>query len=175
MNDSSCANCSWRRLALRPDLLAVHRVDPGRYPFLLESVDRGSERARYDLLFAYPGARLALAPEGTLTSNGADAGGNDFLERLDDWMASVGRPMDPAPTLPFFGGWFVYLGYELVAQTEAMAPALGPRQTALWKRYLARAAATELEGHVAKNPEDPQLTSCWTPCPREQPCRLVIQ
>jgi hypothetical protein len=30
----------------------VHRAPPERYPFLLESVERGGERARYDLLFA---------------------------------------------------------------------------------------------------------------------------
>jgi anthranilate synthase component 1 len=96
----------------------VHRLDPKRYPFLLESVERGGERARFDLLFAYPGGRLALSPEGMLCSDGTHHGPADFLEHLDDWMASTGRTVDAPPPLPFFGGWFVYLGYELVAQTE---------------------------------------------------------
>lgn len=118
LNDSSTGDCRWRRLALRPDLLAVHRLNPARYPFLLESVDRGSERARYDLLFAYPGERLALSPGGQLTFDGLHRGQRDFLDHLDEWMTRVGAPLDRAPALPFFGGWFVYLGYELVAQTE---------------------------------------------------------
>jgi anthranilate synthase component 1 len=118
VKDSFTGDCRWRRLALCPDLLAVHRLDPERYPFLLESVDRGSERARYDLLFAYPGSRLALSPEGTLSYDGEHRGRADFLHGLDEWMAATGRPLDAPPPLPFFGGWFVYLGYELVSQTE---------------------------------------------------------
>lgn len=122
MINSSSADCGWRRLALRPDLLAVHRAHPGRYPFLLESVERGGERARFDVLFAFPNGKLTLHPGGTLSSDSVDLTGVDFLTHLDAWMARTGAPVQAPPPLPFFGGWFVYLGYELVAQTEPSVP-----------------------------------------------------
>lgn len=117
MNISSTAQCGWRRLPVRADLLAVHRAEPGRYPFLLESVERGGERARYDLLFAFPEGRLSLLPGGELRSDAVACSGGDFLAHLDRWMAESGGG-GPPPGLPFAGGWFVYLGYELVTQTE---------------------------------------------------------
>jgi len=114
----SSADCGWRRLAVRPDLLAVHRAFPERYPFLLESVALGGERARFDLLFAFPQGRLVLHPGGELSSDSVDLSDGDFLTHLDRWMAHTLRPVDSPPSVPFFGGWFVYLGYELVGQTE---------------------------------------------------------
>lgn len=117
MKTSSSADCGWRRLPVRPDLLAVHRAHPERYPFLLESVEQGGERARYDLLFAYPEGRLSLRGGGDLYSDDVALADNDFLTHLDRWMARVGPPAEALPA-PFSGGWFVYMGYELVAQTE---------------------------------------------------------
>jgi anthranilate synthase component 1 len=114
----SSADCGWRRLAVCPDLLAVHRAFPERYPFLLESVALGGERARFDLLFAFPEGHLVLHPGGELSSDSVDLTGGDFLTHLDRWMAHTQRPVEPPPPVPFFGGWFVYLGYELVGQTE---------------------------------------------------------
>jgi anthranilate synthase component 1 len=96
----------------------VHRALPERYPFLLESAARGGERARFDLLFAFPEGRLALHPGGELSSDSVDLTHGDFLTHLDRWMAHTRRPVESPPPVPFFGGWFVYLGYELVAQTE---------------------------------------------------------
>jgi anthranilate synthase component 1 len=118
VKNSSSADCGWRRLAGCPDLLAVHRSDPQRYPFLLESVERGGARARFDVLFAFPSGRLALHSGNRLSSDSMDLNGDDFLANLDAWMAQTGRGQEAPPPLPFFGGWFVYLGYELVAQTE---------------------------------------------------------
>jgi len=114
----SCADCTWRRIALRPDLLGVHRAHPERYPFLLESVEHDHGRARFDLLFAFPDGHLALHPGNRLSSDSVQVSGGDFLAHLDRWMAQTGPAAPPAPPLPFYGGWFVYLGYELVAQTE---------------------------------------------------------
>ena len=109
--------CEWRRLAISPDLLDIHRSNPERYPFLLESVARGGERARYDILFAFPGERLTLAASGALSLDGEVVAGNDFLDRLDSGMRRE-RATTSLPPVPFYGGWFVYLGYELVSQTE---------------------------------------------------------
>ncbi|HEU0069745.1 MAG TPA: aminodeoxychorismate synthase component I [Alphaproteobacteria bacterium] len=89
------------------DLLALHRAAPTRYPHLLESAARGlaSSDNRHDILFAFPGA--TLAPE---------AG---FLSAFDAVFAREKLARDPAAAeLPFRGGWFVYLGYELAGEIE---------------------------------------------------------
>lgn len=98
------------------DLLALHRVAPSRYPFLLESAAGGTEQGRCDLLLGWPGEALVLNSEWQLSGPGA-AGGNDFLKALDRWWrqeempAPADRPLDS-------GGWFLYLGYELAGQVE---------------------------------------------------------
>lgn len=90
------------------DLLELHRAYPMRYPYLLESVVHGTPSARHDILFAFPGETLALGePQET-----------DFLERLDRWWAEQRDAIAPVADLPFRGGWFVYLGYELAGQIE---------------------------------------------------------
>ena len=90
------------------DLLALHRLNPERYPHLLESVARGTLRSRYDILFAFPGDSLHVA-------NGDR---QDFLRSLDAWWREERIAPDKACPLPFGGGWFLYLGYELAAQIE---------------------------------------------------------
>lgn len=88
------------------DLLALHRLHPARYPFLLESVVT-SAQARYSLLFAFP--------QDTLRLDQLDE--PNFCARLDQvWQAS--RELETERALPFRGGWFLYLGYELVGQLE---------------------------------------------------------
>ncbi|MFW5453558.1 aminodeoxychorismate synthase component I [Thioalkalivibrio sulfidiphilus] len=93
------------------DLLALHRRWPGRYPHLLESALKGTPQARYSILFAFPGETLSL-----------DAGGGsgDFLRALDAWWQRerIAPLNDAADPLPFRGGWFLFLAYELAAQVE---------------------------------------------------------
>ncbi|MGD9000326.1 MAG: aminodeoxychorismate synthase component I [Granulosicoccaceae bacterium] len=92
-----------------PDLLALHALNPQRYPCLLESVAHGTSQARYDILFAFPGERITLD---TLEP------GTDFLAQLDQtWQQHTGQGLKDTH-LPFRGGWFVYLGYELAGQIE---------------------------------------------------------
>ncbi|MDA1107030.1 MAG: aminodeoxychorismate synthase component I [Proteobacteria bacterium] len=99
------------------DLLALHALNPARYPYLLESVVHGTAAARYDILFAFPGATLELADLTTL--RGPAVEGTDFLAQLDRWWSAEQQPRAAAAAaLPFRGGWFVYLGYELAAQIE---------------------------------------------------------
>ena len=65
----------------------------------------GGELGRYDILFAFPGEAF-VASKGTA-----------FLDELDArWHAERKRVSDTA--LPFAGGWFIYLGYELAAEIE---------------------------------------------------------
>ncbi|WJW74250.1 aminodeoxychorismate synthase component I [Thiohalobacter sp. IOR34] len=96
------------------DLLTLHDYRPQRYPYLLESRARGPQ-ARFDILFALPGERLTLYGDGRL--EGAARPGNDFLTALDAaWQAEQQPTGDDR--LPFQGGWFLFLGYELAGQIE---------------------------------------------------------
>ena len=96
------------------DLLALHRRAPARYPFLLESAARGGASARWDVLFAEPGERLVLDAAGAVSGPHA---GRGFLDSLDAWAAAERAPR-AASGLPFAGGWFLYLGYELAEEIE---------------------------------------------------------
>lgn len=97
------------------DLLALHRAHPQRYPHLLESAAQG-ELGHFDILFAFPGDSLCLHGDGTLHGPGANEDA-DFLSRLDAWWYQQRIPAQEL-ALPFYGGWFLYLGYELAAQIE---------------------------------------------------------
>jgi anthranilate synthase component 1 len=109
---------SRRRYAGQVDLLGLSWLNPARYPFLLQSAASGPELARYDILFAFPGETLTLAAGGSLTGP-AGAGQNGFLGALDEWWSRECEDADAAAaTLPFRGGWFVYLGYELAGEIE---------------------------------------------------------
>jgi len=108
-----------REIAGTRDLLALAAAWPRRYPGLLESAARGGARASQDILFAFPGRRLALDADGVLDLDGRRFAG-DFLQELDrEWRAQAAVPGGDADAdVPFRGGWLLYLGYELAAQVE---------------------------------------------------------
>jgi len=106
-----------------PDLLALHAENPDRYPHLLRSnattintlelhrtIESGhSDPARYDILFA--------CPQQTIQGHN-----NDFLACLDSaWAHEKHNNYQKkiAVDLPFTGGWFLYLSYELAQQIES--------------------------------------------------------
>lgn len=93
------------------DLLTLHQYQPDKYPYLLESVARDNPRARFDILFAFPGESIRLIPD----TKSSDA---DFLHQLDSHWQNQQQPDDKSLDLPFRGGWFLYLGYELAGQVE---------------------------------------------------------
>jgi anthranilate synthase component 1 len=112
-----------RRLTVIPDLVALHSRFPERYPHLLASVAHGTPRARYDILFAFPGETLSLHADSRLYREKQELGPGDFLNAFDRvWRAQTIPPHEKgahdSDALPFTGGWFVFLGYELVAQIE---------------------------------------------------------
>jgi anthranilate synthase component 1 len=97
------------------DLIALHQSDPQRYPHLLQSTAHG----RFDILFAFPGDSLVLDVEGkVMLGDGVRSPGDDFLSALDDWWQQESMEAPEQGGLPFTGGWFVYLGYELAGQIE---------------------------------------------------------
>lgn len=94
-----------REIAGPSDLRELHREYPSRYPFLLQSTVRGGALGRFDILFSFPGEALVAGE------------GDSFLDELDlRWQRE--KIDTSANELPFGGGWFIYLGYELAAETE---------------------------------------------------------
>jgi 4-amino-4-deoxychorismate synthase (2-amino-4-deoxychorismate-forming) component I len=90
-----------------PDFLALHRHAPERYPFLLQSTEPDPVHGRFDILFACPGAELVLDRVGKL----------EFLKALDEQWRTAAISASNIE-LPFTGGWFLYLAYELAAEIE---------------------------------------------------------
>jgi anthranilate synthase component 1 len=102
---------------LGPDeLRRLNQNYPSRYPFLLQSTACGGELGRFDILFAFPEDSLVLNGDGQLSGRGAEQH-DEFLQALDAWWSEE-REDGTASHLPFHGGWFVYLGYELAAEIE---------------------------------------------------------
>ncbi len=100
------------RLVAAPDLLDLHALNPARFPVLLET----AAGAGWDILFAYPTeVRRYAANQQSV-----------FLEQFA--LASQRTPVDSVTDsahLPFRGGWFVYLGYELL---HGMEPSVAARE-----------------------------------------------
>lgn len=109
-------NVQIRTLAHDINLQRLQSLFPERYPFLLQSTAPGLSLGRFDILFACPGDTLELAYDGNLIGNHA-SGADGFLAALDNWWRAEYRA-DCGTELPFTGGWFLYLGYELAAEIE---------------------------------------------------------
>jgi anthranilate synthase component 1 len=123
-HDRDTCNPAVRRIDSQLDLLSLHEYAPARYPHLLQSTARGPQ-ARFDILFAYPEATLRLDADGRL--HGADPQASDFLSALDAaWRRESPAPAGSPTELPFRGGWFLYLGYELAGQIEPRLRLPGP-------------------------------------------------
>ena len=90
------------------DLASFCYKNKERYPFLLESVNH-NENNRYSLLFAFPGESIVLNNLSYF----------NFLKKLDNLCIQNNTNSE----LPFTGGWFVYLSYELIGEIE---PTLKP-------------------------------------------------
>ncbi|MEJ2347013.1 MAG: aminodeoxychorismate synthase component I [Gammaproteobacteria bacterium] len=127
------------------DLLSLAEVASERYPHLHESVAHGTEQARYDILFAFPDSALTLDANGRLS--GDDGQGGGFLEAFDRWWQreAVAITGGDAP-VPFRGGWFVYLGYELAAEVEPVLD-VPPAEPVLPTAFAVRCPAAIVRDH----------------------------
>lgn len=133
-------------LAGTVDLLALHRRQPVRYPYLLQSAAAGTPQGRYDILFAFPQDSLVLTPDDL---RGPDAEpGSGFLQALDRWYGRERIQAPPAPDSlpPFRGGWFVYLGYELAGEIEPVLDL--PQDTTLPVAFATRCPAAIVHDHM---------------------------
>ena len=104
------------------DLLSLQRAQPDDFPFLLQSAvaDAGQHAtARYDILFAFPSDALQLTADGRVLLDGIETESSDFLKQLDRlWQQAAAHHTSIDTDIPFAGGWFLYLGYELAGQIE---------------------------------------------------------
>jgi anthranilate synthase component I len=112
-------------------LLALAAHDPARYPVLLDSAAEGS-LSQVTLLGALPRGRLWLDAMGRLHTQGMLQPSREtgFFNALDSLWRSQSQPVVEAQlNLPFRGGWFVYLGYELARETEPTLEPWWPRKS----------------------------------------------
>lgn len=114
--------CLIRRIDLdnHLDFTLLHQLNKERYPHLLESVAHGTAQGRFDIAFAFPEKSLKLDPSGSLfISDGEGIPDGDFLKQLDlMWQEEKVITPSSSSFLPFTGGWFIFLSYELVSQIE---------------------------------------------------------
>lgn len=133
------------------DLLALHQLNSRRYPFLLESVAQPLDThvsdkvspSRFDILFAFPQETLTLNSN-ELLSGLPELNGNDFLAQLSHWWQTGRDTSIHCTELPFNGGWFLYLGYELAKQIE---PRLSLKLPSTAIAYATRVPAAVIYDH----------------------------
>jgi anthranilate synthase component 1 len=94
--------------------------NPARYPVFFDSAASGP-LARYSMLAGEPAAALMRDADGQLSAVHREIVAGGFLDNLEAWYrseAAAAMPTDPRKPLPFVGGWFVYLGYEVAQEIE---------------------------------------------------------
>lgn len=98
-----------RRLRRAPDLFALQAAFSDRFPFLLDSAGGPPALSRYSFLLGVDSSvEPILAPP--LDS---------FFSRLDAAYAQEHKEVGAQQLdVPYIGGWFVYLGYELAGAVE---------------------------------------------------------
>ena len=98
-------------------LRALAHSRPGQFPILLDSAAHGP-LTRHSLLAFEPGPALVRESRGRVSGRGFEPRAGGFLDNLDDWLRRERTPRDATKSLPFLGGWFVYLSYELAQEVE---------------------------------------------------------
>ena len=110
-----------RLLANHLDLTALCKSKHDAYPYALVSTSSSEARLRdrYDIFFAYPQETLTLDKNHTVIFSGEnsldDSAG--FFSAFDKlWHQEKIEPQNS--DLPFTGGWFIYLAYEMAQEVE---------------------------------------------------------
>ncbi len=111
------SHCHW--LDTIPDLCGLADCFPETFPFLLDSAANGPLGAHSMLLFAAEN-RLLRHADGRIEGPGE---GDTFFDRLESWYQAERTEQnivrdDDGREIPFVGGWFLFLGYEIAAEIE---------------------------------------------------------
>ena len=103
-----CGHYSKALLDSDIDLLSCHELNPVRYPYLLESHRYINKHSRFDILFAFPGEQIRA--ESLSQKNFFNQFDEQFLDKYNKAISS--------DDMPFTGGWFIFLSYELAGLIE---------------------------------------------------------
>ncbi len=96
------------------DIVDFYNFNRKKYPYLLESSAKGNKRERFSIIFCEPKVEIVKR----------HLKDNDFLKKLDQkWedqkvLQNHEILKEFEIDVPFTGGWFVYLGYELINEIE---------------------------------------------------------
>jgi len=93
------------------DLLNLAEINPSKYPFLLESSSRGNKLNRSSILFFSPKLILKKYKKNLFFSELNNIWKTEKLNQLEIYEDDY--------KIPFFGGWFIYLGYEMAREIES--------------------------------------------------------
>ncbi len=102
-----------------------NRHNARRYPYILSSSAVKHNNTQYDILIAFPQYNLTLNADKSLSCTNQDIKLQDnFLDSLESLIKSNiatikqdSKKQDKSD-LPFTGGWFVYLAYEMAEEIE---------------------------------------------------------
>ncbi|HEY7906582.1 MAG TPA: aminodeoxychorismate synthase component I [Wenzhouxiangella sp.] len=127
-----------KRISSAISLVDVLSAYPNEWRFLLAS-ESGADvcSARWSLLLRHTGEEIIHG----------DTDPPNFLDQLQDSLDRSARPFDETD-LPFWGGWFVYLGYEVAAEIEPSLE-LPASPDSLPRAYAARCACALVHDHWA--------------------------
>ncbi|HUQ10243.1 MAG TPA: aminodeoxychorismate synthase component I [Steroidobacteraceae bacterium] len=98
-------------------LRALAESTPDHFPVFFDSAAQGP-LARYSLLASAPVASITRDAHGALDARGVGLMPGGFLQNLKAWASPVRERAANSAALPFVGGWFVYLGYEVAGEIE---------------------------------------------------------
>jgi anthranilate synthase component I len=98
-------------------LRSLAQAEPERWPVFLDSAAEGP-LARYSMLAFEPTASLVRDASGRVSGAGVDVRAGGFIDNLDAWLRRESTVRDAAKPLPFMGGWFVFLSYEVAQEIE---------------------------------------------------------
>ena len=125
------------------DILKLQKIEKKKYPFFLESSSRGNPRNRFSILFYSP--KILLEKKNDKIN---------FLDELDkfwiDEKITQKKILIENKKIPFCGGWFVYLGYELAREIETSLK-IPKSQFALPTAFLARVKSSIIFDHVDRS------------------------
>ncbi|MCB1625952.1 MAG: chorismate-binding protein, partial [Pseudomonadales bacterium] len=95
---------------------------PERFPVLLESVAAGA-LGRFSILFGAPSGAIWREPSGRTYRDGHVQSTSSFLATLEHAATATAQTdsavLADGTCLPFCGGWFVVLGYEVAGEIES--------------------------------------------------------
>ena len=106
--------------AAAPKLALFNAFDASRYPYLLSSSAVRQNNTQYDILLAFPQYRLTLNADKTLHCTDESLPLSDgFFATLENfYQQNKVAESEANDNLPFTGGWFVYLAYEMAEEIE---------------------------------------------------------